>query len=177
MAKHLDYFTKVKLINSNYTKNVILKTNTGQRYILCNNAPDNWGKTTLLAEVADYYLNNPTIFQIICKTIYKFDRWAVVREIATGKIILIQTKGDVVGCFSKTFKYLLDKKNPFVDIIICACHPNNSTHRLVEKLARNTFNLYYFRNFSIHTKPWILPASTIVKDELKESIISIVNQL
>ena len=127
--------------------------------------------------MADYYLNNPYAFRVLNQKKYKYDRWAVVQEISTGIIILIQTKGDNLGCYSKTLAYLLDKKNLLVDIIVCACHPSDNTHKLVETIAGKSFKLYYFSNFSIYKKHWIQPASTIVIDELKNSIINIINQL
>ena len=172
-----NYQEKALQITKNYANGAKTNTITGERYILCDNATSDSGKSTVLAAVADYFLSNPSIFQILDNKIYVLDRWAVVREISTGKVILVQTKGDIEGCYSKTLTYMLNKRNPMVDIIVCACHPNDSTHLLVETLAGKSFKLYYFSNFAIYKKPWIQPASTIVKNQLKDSIINIVKQL
>ena len=172
-----NYQEKALQISKNYANGAKANTITGERYILCDNAPSNWGKSNALAAVADYYLNNPSLFQVLYKKLYVLDRWAVVREIATGKVILVQTKGDVEGCYSRTLTYMLNKKNPVVDIIVCACHPDDTTHILVETLAGRSFKLYYFRNFSIFKKPWIQPASTMVKNQLTDSIVNTVKQL
>lgn len=177
MRRQTNYLENAKQLSANYAKGINAQTLTRERYILCDNAPSNWGKSTALAAVADYYLNNPSIFQVLASKIYVLDRWAIVREIATGKVILIQTKGDAPGCYSKTLAYLENKNNPIVDVIICACHPDDETHQIVEALAGKTFKLFYFRNFAVHKRPWIKPASSIVKDQLRDSIINIINQL
>ena len=170
---------KASLLGENYAIGVSPKTLTGKRYILCDSAPSNYGKSNVLTAVADYYISNPTLYTQLTSKILKNDRWLVVREISTNKIILVQTKGDDAGCFSKTISYLRNSKNPIVDIILCACHPDNETHNIVKALAGKTFKLFCFTNFYPDQKPkkWILPASNIVKVQLKNTIIEIINQL
>ena len=172
-----DYLGKAKKLGANYANGVVSQTKTKMRYILCDNAPGNWGKSTILSAVADYYLSNPAIFKVIYSKLMRNDRWCVVQEIATGKIVLVQTKGDIPGCYARTLSYIQNKKNLPVDVIICACHPNDQTHQIVEALAGKVFKLYYFSNFSAYNKPWTTPSAIIVKDELKDCIVNIVNQL
>ena len=177
MIMKINNLEKASLLGKNYSIGVPPKTLTGERYILCDNAPSNFGKSQVLSEVADFYLNNPSSFLVLESKLFKSDRWIVVREISTNKIILVQTQGDKLGCYSKTLTYLQNSKHPFVDIIICACHPNDNTHKIVKALSKKAFNLYYFQNFSPSPRKWIQPASSIVKNGLKDAIVKIVNQL
>ena len=172
-----DILEKARILGNNYSRDVTAKTVTGERYILCDNAPSDWGKSTVLAKVANYYLNNPTMFNVLDSKLFKLDRWAVVEEKATGKIILIQTKGDIPGCYTRTLTYMSKQNNHIVDIIVCACRPNDATQQLVEKLAGKSFRLYYFRNYSAYKKKWTQHASDVMKDLLKNNIIDIINRL
>lgn len=172
-----DILEKARILGNNYSKGVKANTVTGERYILCDNAPSNWGKSSVLAEVANYYLNNPAMFNVLDSKLFLLDRWAVVEEKGTGKIILIQTKGDIPGSYKRTLTHMSKQNIPVVDIIICACRPNDVTQKLVEKLAGKSFRLYYFRNYTAYKKTWIQPASTIMKHQLKNNIIDIISQL
>lgn len=179
MKEKISNLEKSLLLGKNYAHGKSPQTMTGERYILCDCALSNYGKSNVLTAVADYYISNPTLYTILTSKIFKDDRWLVVREISTNKIILVQTKGDDAGCFSRTISYLYNSKNPIVDIILCASHPNDVTHNIVKAIAGKTFKLFCFTNFypDQKYKKWILPASNIVKVQLKNTIIDIINQL
>ena len=172
-----NYLGTAMNLGTTYAKGFAAQTKTGVRYIICNNASGNWGKSTILSAVADYYISNPTKYRILYSVHMRNDRWCAIQEIQTGKVIIVQTKGDVPGCYAKTLFYMLKKGNLPVDIVVCACHPNDLTHQIVEALAGNSFKLYYFSNFSVYKKLWLKPSSNIVKSEMRDCIVNIVDQL
>ena len=116
------------------------------KYIICDCAHANWGKTTTLLEVVNLIVTNPTNF-VVLKTIYHgVDKWVVAQEISTGKIILVQTQGDDANAFNDT-NHHLSAGSP-VNIIICSSRTKGTARSAVSRIARTYgYETILFRNF------------------------------
>ena len=81
------------------------------KFIICDCARANWGKTTTLVEVINLFKSTPVRFSVIATTsVPTPDQWFVFHDAVTSKDILIQTAGDNSGCFTDTKNYLKSGK-------------------------------------------------------------------
>lgn len=121
------------------------------KYIICDSARANWGKSTTLLEVANLFECNPN-FKVLRKTFVGTDQWLVVTD--GKKTYLIQTQGDYAKCFDKTLSFLQDGGN--ADIIICACHTRGESRAQLNEIAHSYhFTQIFFNNFSPLFNKWI----------------------
>lgn len=125
-----------------------MPTNTKLNYIICDAAPANWGKTTTLIEVAQLFRSSPSYYTVLeyQKKPNNNDEWLVIKVNTTGKIILVQTEGDLATSYSDTINYL--SIGHHVDIIICACRTSGASYQVVHNIAKKfNYKQIMFSNF------------------------------
>ena len=143
-----------------------MATKTGKKYIICDVAPANRGKTTFLKEVIKV-LTIHLGAGLVIATHWRIDQCVVFTHKKSGKTILVQTGGDKEVSFVHTIKYL---KTHEVDIILCA--------RIVQDIANKynyeelDFTHMYPQNFN-----WSSPAVGISNSILSQAIYDILMSL
>ena len=153
-----------------------MATKTGKKYIICDVAVSDRGKSTFLAGIIKLMLNNPN-FKVIAQNLHLVtEQWIVFEEVNTGETILIQTKGDDEESYDETRKYLLEHN---VDIIVCARRTHGITADVVQYIAKK----YHFTELDFtHMYPqdfnWALPAFVnIANPTLTQAIYNIIVSL
>lgn len=137
------------------------------KYIICDCARANWGKSTTLIAVDKLFYSNEDRFRLLNPTHpSKGDVWQIYEDRKTGKVILIQSGGDSPQIFADTENYLSAGNN--VDVIICACHVRGATRRVVYKIVKNYgYTPIFFNNFSpIKGKKYWTPQITSINSTL-----------
>lgn len=129
------------------------------KYIICDAAPANWGKSTTLLEVIKLFRMNPTNFVVLDERNVGFDYWIVFQNIVNLKVYLIQTQGDYAKSFDETKKYLASGKK--VDVIICAARSKGKSLKEVQTIETlYNYKQIQFSNFcpldrSLFSNPFI----------------------
>lgn len=114
------------------------------KFIICDCAKANWGKTTTLIEVEKLFNLSP-LFSSLQRSDWGKDVWAVYERISDKRIFVIQTEGDYKKSFNNTIQYAKEGK---VDIIICACRDDNRYKERVDYIAKTfAFEKIFFNNF------------------------------
>lgn len=156
------------------------KTKTGKKYIICDALPGAQGKTSTLVGVYNRLLSDHR-FQLIVPNPprLKRDRWGIFVEKKTGLKILIQTQGDKVFSYDRTWKYLKEKNNGDIDIIIIASHTHGCTLNNVKKIAKtHNYTEIYFGNFRPKDKSsWQPPYSNIIMDTNIDALYNLICKL
>lgn len=124
-----------------------MATKTGKKYIICDVATKNHGKTTFLKEVVKILTTHLGAGVVIAKS-WRNDQCVVFTHKPSNKKILVQTKGDDADSFALMLDHL---KSNDVDIILCARHTQGITKKLCNILQLN-----------IILKNWILLTSILM---------------
>ena len=151
-----------------------MATNTGLKYIICDVATKNHGKTTFLKIVANILKAHRGSTTTVLAKRWGNDECFVWTDHKTGKTILVQTKGDDAPSFAYTLNYLKNHKGanvPDVDIILCARHNYGQTKDVVQYIAKQynfvelDFTHMYPQDFN-----WSQPAVGITHNILAKAI-------
>lgn len=151
-----------------------MATKTGKRYIICDVAPGNHGKTTFLKEVIKI-LTIHLGAGLVLATHWRKDQCVVFTYKKINKTILVQTGGDKDACFNHTLKYL---KTHEVDIILCARHTQGITKQIVQQIASQynyeelDFTHMYPKNLN-----WSSPSVGISNSILSQAIYNVLMSL
>lgn len=120
------------------------------RYVLCDCAESNSGKSEFLLQVIDeltntrgYSIKKEADLRDInkSKNLNDRDRWIVL--VKDGKEIIIQTEGDYKVSFNNTYAYINDHD---VDVIICASRLDAKIKERVLDL-KNRYTVIFFQHF------------------------------
>ena len=125
---------------------------TKQRYLFCDCAESDTGKTTFLLNVIGCLINtfgftihSETDLRDINKPITYAgngnDRWVVLDK--SGKKIIVQTEGDYKVSFDNTYDYTSKCGN--VDIIICASRPDTKIKERASALS-DRYKVHFFQH-------------------------------
>ncbi len=120
-----------------------------KKYILCDAAVANYGKSTTLNQVLSLFREKPDLYKIIPLQEYnsKGDNVCVIRCLHSNSSILIQTGGDNKEAFYPTLDYLKNNQENLPNVIVCASRTKQSTPRVVENICDNyDFHYVEFRN-------------------------------
>jgi hypothetical protein len=123
---------------------------TKQRYLFCDCAESDTGKTTFLLDVIGCLINTfgytihlETDLRDINKRITYAgdgnDRWVVLEK--DGKKIIVQTEGDYQTSFNNTYNYT--SKYGEVDIIICASRLDT---KIKERAKLSKYKVHFFQH-------------------------------
>lgn len=122
------------------------------RFLFCDCAESDTGKTTFLLDVIGCLLNTfgftihlETDLRDINKPITyagnRNDRWVVLRK--GEKMIIVQTEGDYKSSFNNTYDYT--SKNGDVDVIICASRLDSKIKERASELS-NRYKVHFFQH-------------------------------
>ncbi len=149
-----------------------------KKFIICDYARANWGKTTNLRMVFELLSQNHLPKEVIwTKQENKSDVWALFE--IEGKSIVVCSLGDPDSCH----KEWLDKAVKLnVDIIICAARIRGETIQNVYSAQKNGNyeDIFWFQNFNSDKKTEIsseLPEMLDINKFMAEAIIKIVLRL
>lgn len=147
------------------------------RYILCDCASGDWGKSNTLKKLVDVFEVNYLDFIRKEKkkgVNDKRDIWCVFQSVKTNKTIVIQTEGDYYSSFKQTEYYL---KTHSVDIFVCASKCENSNaYRAVESISHSyNMNIIRFRNYHNETNDNLL--EVLLSEQMAQSMYNLILQL
>ena len=158
-----------------------MATNTGLKYIICDVATKDHGKTTFLKIVANLLKAHPGSTVTVLAKRWHNDECFVWTDPKTGKTILVQTKGDEESSFTYTLNYLKNHGNmnlPEADIILCARHNYGQTKDVVQYITKQynyvelDFTHMYPQSFN-----WSLPSTIITHNIMSQSVYDILLSL
>lgn len=149
-----------------------------KKFIICDYARANWGKTTSLRMVFELLSQNHLPKEVIWTgDVYNSDVWALFE--IDGKSIVVCSLGDPCPCH----KEWLDKAVELnADIIICAARIRGETIQNVYSAQKNGNyeDIFWFQNFNSDKKTEIsseLPEMLDINKFMAEAIIKIVLRL
>lgn len=150
-----------------------INTHTGLKYVICDSASSNQGKTMALADVANTLMSDPAFITLAQHPLKPRKRgrdiWVVLQEISTQKIILIQSGGDIASVYRRTWEYLA---KGHVDIIVLASHNYGVTRAIVQQIARKyNYTELYFSNFRPKDRFSWLPAFNSIVSQINKKMI------
>ncbi|GEM_PF-5500116 len=149
-----------------------------KKFIICDYARANWGKTTSLRMVFELLSQNHLPKEVIWTgDVYNSDVWALFE--IEGKSIVVCSLGDPCP-YHKEFLDKAVKLN--VDIIICAARTSGKTTQNVDnaKTNGNYENIFWFQNFNSDKKTELssqLPEMLDINKFMAEAIIKIALRL
>ncbi len=115
----------------------------GNKYIICDYAKANWGKTETLLEVISLLKGNPKITLIYEKPNTEKDKWCHFKM--NGKSVVISTLGDPN---SEQPIWLEDAAKTGAQIIVTASRTRGSTIDVVYDIAKKyDYEIIWFQNF------------------------------
>lgn len=116
------------------------------KYLLCDSATADYGKSTTLNYLLDLFKSMPELYKIISLQEYNAegDNVCVIQCVHSNKTIIIQTGGDNEEAFKLTLDYLAYHEP---DIIVCASRTKQSTAEATKYIC-DTYEYHYidFRN-------------------------------
>lgn len=117
------------------------ETKTMDKYIVCDFARSNWGKTNTLLKVIDL-LKKAKYPLIIEEQIGEVDKFAMF--IKEGKKIVVNTQGDPYSYQGEGLQRAVNEK---ADIIVCASRTKGTTVDCIYEIAANGYEVIWFSNF------------------------------
>lgn len=110
------------------------------KYIICDFARSNWGKTKTLLEVIEQL--KPIALLVDEKPIAPNDKFAIFEM--NGKKIVVNTQGDPNSYQEEGLKRAV-KEDAY--IIVCASRTKGATEECIYKIAKNGYEIIWFSNF------------------------------
>ena len=157
-----------------------IEEKTKNKYIICDMAERNWGKTTTLKKVITEMDADP--FFKLDKSMSamggkrSIDKRVHYKCVGNNKRVVVSTIGDNIPKFVSW----LNKASSYpADVIVTACHPADQTLYEIFNLAKNFgYELIWFKNFRFDNKV-LLGGSEYkkIKDIESKSIVEIVKSL
>lgn len=147
----------------------------GNKYIICDYAKANWGKTETLLEVISLLKGKPQNTLIYEKPNTGKDKWCHFEM--NGKSIVISTLGDP---YSDQPLWLEDAAaKAKAEIIVTASRTSGSTVNAVYNIAtRYGYEVIWFQNFHFDNSALVgLSPMVDVKNKGAESIVEIIDNL
>ena len=112
------------------------------KYIVCDCARSNWGKTNTLLKVIELLKEKSS--PIVEETIGGIDKYAVFN--LNGKIIVVNSQGDPDSYLEEGLQRAVKED---ADIIVCASRTRGSTIDCVYEIAKNGYEIIRFSNFYV----------------------------
>lgn len=151
-----------------------MATKTGKKYIICDVASGNHGKTIFLKEVIKI-LTIHLGAGLVLATHLRKDQCVVFTHKKFNITILVQTGGDKEVSFVHTIEYL---KTHEVDIILCARHTQGITKQIVQQIASQyNYEELDFTHMYSQNLNWPSPAVGISNSILSQAIYDILMSL
>ena len=150
-----------------------------KKYIICDTAKSQWGKTETLLKVIDL-LNRkfPEIYDskyaLTSEKTSGKDKWCHFEK--SNKKVVISTLGDP---YSFQPQWMKDAAITGAKVIVTACRTKRSTMNVVYNIARECgYHIIWFRNFHI-ANPAIIEDLSIknVRTEEAKCIVNIIDSL
>ena len=137
------------------------------KYIICDFATSNWGKTKTLLKVIEILKTKvkPTIEEQIGE-----DKFAVFD--INKKKIAINTQGDPNSYLEEGLERAIDMN---ADIIICASRTKGATISYIYNHAKNGYEIVWFSNF--HADDVNFTNTSLLNDLTAESIVKLLFEL
>ena len=149
---------------------------TEKKYIICNYARANWGKTETLLEVVNILnsKNKPQYKLIAEKTDTDKDRWCHFNN--NNKHVVISTQGDP---YSFQREWLEDAAKTEAKVILTACRTKGSTVSAVYDIAKQyNYEIVWFNNFYFENQIFIGTTPAIETRKIEaEKIVEIIDTL
>lgn len=146
------------------------------RFILCDCAPGDWGKSMTLKKLIDLFETNND-FERKAKKKGKNDKsdfWCVFQSIKSNQIIIIQTEGDYDTSFGQTMEFL--KENSF-DLLVCASKCENSNaYSIVDRIS-SVFDLEIIRFRNYHCANDDKLRQELLNEQMAQSLYNLIMQL
>lgn len=145
-----------------------------KKYIICDYARANWGKTETLLEVISLLKGKPQSTLIYEKPNTGKDKWCHFEM--KGKPVVISTPGDP---YSAQPAWLEDATNTGAEIIVTASRTSGSTVNAVYDIAtRYGYEVIWFQNFHFDNSALVGLSSMVdVRMKLAECIVGIIDLL
>lgn len=145
-----------------------------KKYIICDYARANWGKTETLLEVISLLKGKPQSTVIYEKPNTGKDKWCHFEM--KGKPVVISTLGDP---YSAQPAWLEDATNTGAEIIVTASRTSGSTVNAVYDIAtRYGYEVIWFQNFHFDNSALVGLSSMVdVRMKLAECIVGIIDLL
>ncbi|MBR3558352.1 MAG: hypothetical protein IKN78_05725 [Bacteroidales bacterium] len=145
-----------------------------KKYIICDYARANWGKTETLLEVISLLKGKPQSTLIYEKPNTGKDKWCHFEM--KGKPVVISTLGDP---YSAQPAWLEDATNTGAEIIVTASRTSGSTVNAVYDIAtRYGYEVIWFQNFHFDNSALVGLSSMVdVRMKLAECIVGIIDLL
>ena len=145
-----------------------------KKYIICDYARANWGKTETLLEVISLLKGKPQSTLIYEKPNTGKDKWCHFEM--KGKPVVISTLGDP---YSAQPAWLEDAANTGAEIIVTASRTSGSTVKAVYDIAtRYGYEVIWFQNFHFDNSALVGLSSMVdVRMKLAECIVGIIDLL
>ncbi len=123
-----------------------------KKYIICDCAPEKWGKTPTLKKLIDQLTHDSNYSFIEERGAHDTvkDKWFVFEHIHSKKQIIIQTEGDYDTSFNPTMEYLKEHQKD-VSVVICASRGvNSNAYNEMQKMAiEYGMEIILFRNYHL----------------------------
>ncbi len=142
------------------------------KYIICDVASADHGKTTFLKEVIESFKASKEWQVVTSQPKYVSDLWIVFRHIISGKVVLVQTMGDEAALYSETIKYITNNN---VNIILCARRSRGQTLTAVQTIVRMGFTELDFTHLYPATLNWSDPAVAPSFSVMSKTILDIIS--
>ena len=145
-----------------------------KKYIICDYAKTNWGKTESLLEVISLLKESPQNTIIFEKPNTGKDKWCHFE--VKGKPVVISTLGDP---YSAQPVWLEDAAKTGAEIIVTASRTSGSTVKAVYDIAtRYGYEIIWFQNFHLDNfRPDKIHPSTDVRKKEAVCIVGIIDML
>lgn len=144
------------------------KTETMNKYIVCDFARGNWGKTNTLLKVIELLKEKTT--PIVEDLIGEVDKYAAFK--LNGKKIIINTQGDP-NSYQK--EGLLRAVSENADIIVCSSRTKGATVDCIYEVAGDDYDIIWFSNF--HSDLEDLPCVPYFPEIDAEAIVKLIQKL
>lgn len=138
------------------------------KYIVCDFARGNWGKTNTLLKVIDLLKRKTP--PIVEEHIGEVDKYAVFE--LDGKTIVINTQGDPDSYQKVGLQRAI---NDDADIIVCASRTKGSTVETIYEIAGDDYDIIWFSNF--HSDLEDLPCVSFFAEVNAEAIVKLIQKL
>ena len=141
-----------------------------KKYIICDSARAESGKTAVLSELADKLKSSKNIKQLDFKDLNNGDVWYVFE--CKGKKICIITSGDNSKDMEEWFGWALDYKS---DVVVCASRSKGETIGCVNEYAeKGDYYVVWLSNYYCNSDESIID---MLNDCTAESILNVIEKL
>lgn len=138
------------------------------KYIICDFARSNWGKTKTLLEVIEQLKTKAYLIDEI--PIAPDDKFAVFEM--NGEKIVVNTQGDPNSYQEEGLKRAVNEN---ADIIVCASRIKGTSEKCIYTIAENGYEIIWFSNFFADNDS--LPCVSIFPEITAEAIVKLIQKL